>query len=197
MHSSGLMKYWSASSVEWMQSTGQTSTQLLSLTPMHGWAITYATAHRSSPDLSGLESWCATDPLRTAHALVVDELAGSPSIASVSWAGGTNALWSGVTIARHGRSARREVIVGEAATGPRDTIGMTAEEMHAYLEALLTEEAAEAAAARGTTVEEELDSAGFAAARAASSYAIKLLDANNAYIARYLLDRGVFTGNDT
>jgi hypothetical protein len=52
--------------------------------------------------------------------------------------------------------ARREVIVGEAATGPRDTIGMTAEEMHAYLEALLTEEAAEAAAARGTSVEEEL-----------------------------------------
>ena len=25
MHSSGLMKYWSASSVEWIQSTGQTS----------------------------------------------------------------------------------------------------------------------------------------------------------------------------
>ena len=91
----------------------------------------------------------------------------------------------------------REVTVGEAATGPRDTIGMTAEEMHAYLEVLLTEEAAEAAAARGTTVEEELDSAGFAAARAASSYAIKLLDANNNYIARYLLDRGVFTGDGT
>ena len=44
---------------------------------------------------------------------------------------------SGATIARHGRLARREVIVGEAATEPRDTIGMTAEEMHAYLEALL------------------------------------------------------------
>ena len=87
--------------------------------------------------------------------------------------------------------------MGEAATGSRDTIGMTAEEMHAYLEALLAEEAAEAAAARGTSVEEELESAGFAAARAASSYAIKLLDANNAYIARYLLDRGVLTGNDT
>jgi hypothetical protein len=68
---------------------------------------------------------------------------------------------------------------------------MTAEEMHAYLEALLEGEAAEAAAARGTTVDEELNSAGFASARAASSYAIKLLDANNAYIARYLLDRGV------
>ncbi|MDF3016181.1 MAG: hypothetical protein K0R44_1406, partial [Thermomicrobiales bacterium] len=179
------------------QSTGQTSTQLLSLTPMHGWAITYATAHRSSPGFPGSESGCATDPLRTAHALVVDELAGSPSIASVVWTRRTNAPWSGATIARHGCVAKREVIVGEAATGPRDTIGMTAEEMHAYLEVLLAEEAAEAAAARGTTVEEELESAGFAAARAASSYAIKLLDANNNYIARYLLDRGVFSGDDT
>src|SRR5215212_7729713 len=149
------------------------------------------------PIFPGRESGCATDPLRTAHALVVDELAGTSSIASVLWTRGTNAARSGATIARHGRLARWEVIVGEAATGPRDTIGMTAEEMHAYLEALLEEEAAEAAAARGTTVEEELDSAGFAAARAASSYAIKLIDANNAYIARYLLDRGVFAGNDT
>src|SRR5688572_32333159 len=61
MHSSGLMKYCSASSVEWMQSTGQTSTQLLSLTPIHGWAITYATAHRSLPCTQGDESTCATD----------------------------------------------------------------------------------------------------------------------------------------
>jgi hypothetical protein len=79
---------------------------------------------------------------------------------------------------------------------PRDTIGMTAEEMHAYLEVLLQEEAAEAAADRGTTVEEELDSVGFAAARAASSYTIKLLDANNAYIARYLLDQRVLGGDN-
>ncbi len=86
--------------------------------------------------------------------------------------------------------------MAEAAQGMRDTIGMTAEEMHAYLEALLQEEAAEAAEARGTTVDEELNSTGFAAARAASSYAIKLLDANNAYIARYLLDRGVFAGSE-
>ena len=84
----------------------------------------------------------------------------------------------------------------EAAAEPRDTIGMTTEEMRAYIEALLHEEAAEAAAARGTSVEEELDSAGFAAARAASSYAIKLLDANNAYIARFLLDRGVLPGSE-
>ena len=81
----------------------------------------------------------------------------------------------------------------EQPAGARDTIGMTPEEMQAYIDALLREEAAEAASSRGTTVEEELDSAGFAAARAASSYAIKLLDANNAYIARFLLDRGVLT----
>ncbi len=68
--------------------------------------------------------------------------------------------------------------------------------MLAYIEALLNEEAAEAAAERGTSVEDELDSVGFAAARAASSYAIKLLDANNAYIARFLLDRGVLAGNE-
>lgn len=79
------------------------------------------------------------------------------------------------------------------ASEPRDTIGMTAEEMQAYLDALLQEEAAEAAAERGTSVEEELNSVGFAAARSASSYAIKLIDANNAYIARYLLDRGIFS----
>jgi len=86
--------------------------------------------------------------------------------------------------------------VAEAARESRDTIGMTTEEMQAYIDALLQEEAAEAAQARGTTLEEELQSAGFAAARAASSYAIKLLDANNAYIARYLLDRDVLAGSE-
>jgi hypothetical protein len=89
----------------------------------------------------------------------------------------------------------RESTLSTGGSEPRETIGMTAEEMHAYLEALLQEEAAEAAAARGTTVEEELDSIGFAAVRAASSYAVKLLDANNAYIARYLLDQGVLGGD--
>ncbi len=84
--------------------------------------------------------------------------------------------------------------MSEGASGPRDTIGMTATELLAYLEALLQDEAAEAATSRGTTVEEELDSPGFAAARAAASYAIKLIDANNSYIARYLLDRGLLPG---
>lgn len=78
----------------------------------------------------------------------------------------------------------------------RDTIGMTQVELLGYLDALLAEEAAEAAAERGTSVEEELASPGFAAVRASASYAIKLIDANNAYIARFFLDRGVLPGGD-
>lgn len=73
----------------------------------------------------------------------------------------------------------------------RETIGMTAEEMLAYLDELLQQEAAEAAAVSGKTVDEELASPGFAAVRAGSSYAIHLINANNAFVARYLLDRGV------
>ncbi|HEU5431452.1 MAG TPA: hypothetical protein VFU81_07305 [Thermomicrobiales bacterium] len=73
----------------------------------------------------------------------------------------------------------------------RETIGMTQDELLAYLDELLQQEAAEAAAANGSSVEDELASPGFAAMRAASSYAIHLIDANNAYIARYLLDRGL------
>lgn len=77
---------------------------------------------------------------------------------------------------------------------PRDTLGMTAEELLAYLDELLHEEAAEAAEQNGTTTAQELASPGFASARAASSYAIHLIAANNAYIARHLLDLGVLPG---
>lgn len=83
--------------------------------------------------------------------------------------------------------------MGEAT---RDTIGMTAAELQAYLEELLQTEAAEAAERNGTTVEAELASTGFAGVRAASSYAIHLIAANNAFIARYLLDRGVLPRAD-
>lgn len=79
--------------------------------------------------------------------------------------------------------------MGEPA--PRETIGLTAEEMMVYLDEVLLEEATEAAQQRGTTPEEELASVGFASARAASTYAIKLIEANNAFVARYLLDQGV------
>src|SRR2546430_15162903 len=44
MHSSGWMKYMLSASVVYMQSTGQTSRQLASFTPMHGSVITYAIA---------------------------------------------------------------------------------------------------------------------------------------------------------
>jgi len=45
MHSSGSMKYRSAASSVWMQSTGQTSTHDPSLTPMQGCAMTYVRLH--------------------------------------------------------------------------------------------------------------------------------------------------------
>ena len=70
-------------------------------------------------------------------------------------------------------------------------LGMSEPELYGYLNDLLHEEAAEAAAESGKTVEEELDSTGFAAAAAASTYAIKLILANNAYVTRQLLDLGV------
>jgi hypothetical protein len=80
---------------------------------------------------------------------------------------------------------------GEESCMARETIGMTQDEMLAFLDEILQQEAAEAATANGTSVEDELASAGFAAMRSASSYAIHLIDANNAYIARYLLDQGL------
>lgn len=73
----------------------------------------------------------------------------------------------------------------------RDTIGMTPAELEAYLEELLRSEAEEAAGFSGRSADEELASPGFASVRAASSYTIHLINANNAYIARFLLDRGV------
>ncbi|MFM9107997.1 MAG: hypothetical protein ACKOWF_15015 [Chloroflexota bacterium] len=76
----------------------------------------------------------------------------------------------------------------------RGTIGMTLVELESYLQELLLDEAAEAAERNGSTVEEELASTGFMAARAASSYAIHLINANNAFIARYLIDQGLIGG---
>jgi len=70
-------------------------------------------------------------------------------------------------------------------------LGMSEPELYGFLNDLLHEEAAEAAAESGKSVNEELDSPGFAAAAAASTYAIKLILANNAFITRQLLDRGV------
>lgn len=76
-------------------------------------------------------------------------------------------------------------------TRGRTILGMEEGELYAYLNDLLHEEATEAAAEHKTTVERELASPGFAAAQAASTYAIKLILANNVYITKQLLDMGV------
>lgn len=76
-------------------------------------------------------------------------------------------------------------------TGQRDTLGMTHDELLTYFEELLVQEAQEAATEKKTTIEEELSGPGFASVRASASYMIQLIDANNAFIARSLLDRGV------
>lgn len=72
-----------------------------------------------------------------------------------------------------------------------DPLGMSESELYQYLNEVLHEEAAEAAAESGKTVEEELDTRKFQAVAAASTYAIRLINANNAFITRQLLDRGV------
>ena len=77
-----------------------------------------------------------------------------------------------------------------------DTLGMTESELYAYLEEMLQEEAIEAAEAEGTSPAEELASPGFMSARAASTYAIKLILANNAYLARHLMDLGALPGSN-
>ncbi len=75
--------------------------------------------------------------------------------------------------------------------GQRDTLGMTQDELITYFEELLVLEAQEAATEKKTTIEEELVGPGFASVRASASYMIQLISANNAFIARALLDRGV------
>ena len=75
-------------------------------------------------------------------------------------------------------------------------LGMTEEQLYQYLDELLREEAAEAAAESGKSVDEELQSPGFQAVGAAATYAIKLVDANNAFITRQLLDAGLLSPDD-
>jgi hypothetical protein len=77
-----------------------------------------------------------------------------------------------------------------------DPLGMSESELYMYLNEVLHEEAAEAAAESGKTVEEELDTRKFQAVAAASTYAVKLIAANNAFITRQLLDRNVLPVGD-
>jgi len=75
-----------------------------------------------------------------------------------------------------------------------ELLGISEADMYELLNEILHDEAAEAAAESGKSVEEELDTAGFAAAASITTYAIKLINANNAYLTRQLLDRGVLGG---
>ncbi|MEA2584971.1 MAG: hypothetical protein QOF33_3056 [Thermomicrobiales bacterium] len=68
---------------------------------------------------------------------------------------------------------------------------MNEEAMRLFVEELVRERAQEVAAETGTTVEEELDSPAYAAIRATMVYAVRLLQANNAYLTRHLLDLGL------
>ena len=78
--------------------------------------------------------------------------------------------------------------------GGRDSLGMTEAELQAYFEELLQEHAEQLAAEAGTTPAAEMASPGFAAARAAMSYGIRLIAANNAFLTRHLLDLGLLPG---
>lgn len=75
-------------------------------------------------------------------------------------------------------------------------LGMTEDQLYQYLDELLREEAGEAAAVSGKPIDEELESTGFQAVGAAATYAIKLIDANNAFITRQLLDAGLLSADD-
>lgn len=74
---------------------------------------------------------------------------------------------------------------------------MSEPKLYGYLNDLLHEEAQEAADESGKSLDKELESPGFASAEAASTYAIRLILANNAFLTRQLLDLGVLeTGDD-
>ena len=74
---------------------------------------------------------------------------------------------------------------------PMETLGMSDDQMLLYIEELVRERAQQIADELETTVEEELDSPAFAAIRASMVYAVQLVQANNAYLTRHLIDLGV------
>lgn len=74
---------------------------------------------------------------------------------------------------------------------PLEMLGMAEESMFAYAESMIEEQAAATAAQRGVTLAEELESPGYAAARASIAYVVKVMVANNAYLTKHLLDLGV------
>ena len=79
---------------------------------------------------------------------------------------------------------------------PLEMLGMAEESMHAYAEALIEDQARITAAERGVSLEEELDTPGYAAARSALAYVVKVMVANNAYLTNHLLELGVLRAGD-
>jgi hypothetical protein len=74
---------------------------------------------------------------------------------------------------------------------PLETLGMSEETMRLYVEELVRERAQQIATERGKTLDEELESPAYATIRATMNYAVELIQANNAYLTRHLLDLGV------
>lgn len=89
-------------------------------------------------------------------------------------------------------AAVKGIVMQSGAEGqPLEMLGMAEESMFAYAESLIEAQAKAAAAARGVSLEEELDFPIYAANRAAVAYAIKIIVANNAYLTKHLLELGV------
>jgi hypothetical protein len=74
---------------------------------------------------------------------------------------------------------------------PLETLGMSEETMRLYVEELVRERAQQVATESGTTLDEELENPAYAAIRATMAYAVELIQANNAYLTRHLLDLGI------
>ena len=79
---------------------------------------------------------------------------------------------------------------------PLEMLGMAEESMRAYAESLIEDQASISAAERGVSLEEELDTPGFIAARVAIGHMITVMVANNAYITNHLLELGVIQAGD-
>ena len=79
---------------------------------------------------------------------------------------------------------------------PLEMLGMAEESMLAYAESLIEDQARISAEERGVSLEEELDSVGYAAARSAMSYVLNVLVAKHAYITNHLLELGVIQSGD-
>ncbi len=79
---------------------------------------------------------------------------------------------------------------------PLEMLGMAEESMFAYAESLIEDQARITAAERGVSLEEELDTPGYAAARLALGYVVKVMVANNAYLTNHLLELGVLHAGD-